>query len=316
MESSVMRVAFLFPGQGSQYVGMGRELATEYPVARETLREADDALGFALSRICLEGPEEELQRTDVTQPAILASSIAVLRVLESQGVAPAFVAGHSLGEYAALVAAGALGYQDALRLVRRRGQLMLDAAPAGGGMAAVLGLDGSAVADCCLRARSAGVVEVANYNSPGQVVISGELEAVRAAGELAKEAGATKVVPLNVSGPFHSSLMQAAADQLAGVLDGTPFSDPRIPVISNVTAEPVTTAVDVRKNLERQITGSVRWEESVRRLAAMGTEVFVEVGPGRVLTGLIRRISRDLSALNAEDPTSCQKVLDFLRVGD
>jgi [acyl-carrier-protein] S-malonyltransferase len=312
-----MKVAFVFPGQGSQYVGMGRELARQDPAAARLLSEADEVLDFPLSRVMMEGPEEELRRTVNTQPALLLASTAVARRL-MRGLRPDYVAGHSLGEYSALVAAGALTLKDALRLVRRRGEAMEAAAPAGrGGMVAVLALAAAEVRESVAAARAggAGIVEVANYNCPGQVVLSGEAEGLKRAGEECLRRGAAKVVPLAVSGPFHSSFMQPAADALAEALGEVALLDAAIPVVANFTAEVAREAEDIRANLIRQLTGPVRWEESVRRLVGLGVQVFVEVGPGRVLSGLIRRCDRGVTVLQAEEAEGCQKVLDFVGGG-
>lgn len=311
-----MKPAFVFPGQGSQYVGMGRSLAAADPGAAELFAAADEILGFPLRRLMQEGSEEELRRTVNTQPALLTVSVAAAELLTREGVRPVYVAGHSVGEYSALVAAGALAFPEALRLVRRRAEAMEAAVPAGrGGMAAVLGLDTGLVEAAVATARVVGVVEVANYNCPGQVVISGEQEALRRAGEECLRRGAFKVVELAVSGPFHSSLMQPAALSLERALAETAVGEAGVPVVANCTAEPETRAAEIRVNLVRQLTGSVRWEESVRRLLDLGVDAFVEVGPGKVLSGLIRRIARGSAVLQVEDAGGCQKVLDFLGGG-
>lgn len=310
------RLAFIFPGQGSQYVGMGRQLAEQYPVAAATFAEANEALGFDLQNLCFNGPEEALRETAVTQPAILTVSVAALRVLLEMGVRPTYVAGHSLGEYSALVAAGTLKFADAVRLVRRRGELMAAAVPSGkGSMAAVLGLEASKLAEACRSASDAGVVEMANLNCPGQIVISGERAAVQRAGELAKAAGAKRVVELAVSGPFHSSLMTPAAEGISRLLAEVELTDPRVKFVANIEADFVDTAKEVRDCLIRQVAGSVRWEESIQRILEAGVDAFVEVGPGKVLSGFVRKIDREAPVFNAEDVESCQKVLAFLKEG-
>jgi len=308
-----MKTAFVFPGQGSQYAGMGREIAERYEVAREVFCEADSVLGFSLSDICFNGPEEALKLTENTQPAILVTSIAIYRVLEEKGIRPDFVAGHSLGEYSALVAAGSLKLSDAVGLVRRRGQYMQQAVPVGvGAMAAVLGLEISAVYDVCERASEGQVVSPANLNSPLQTSIAGNREAVERAAALAKQAGAKRVIMLQVSAPFHCALMKPAEERLAVDLANLPFADLRIPLIANVDAAVANSGDDARRNLERQVSRPVRWRESVERLLADGVRRFVEVGPGSALIGMVRSIDKSATILNAEDEKSLENVLSGL----
>jgi len=303
-------IAFLFPGQGSQSVGMGKELAELYPVARQTFDEADDALGYKLSQLCFEGPEDQLRLTEITQPAILTASIAIYRVLKKKGINPQFVAGHSLGEYSAHVAAGTLTFADAVRTVRNRGKYMQEAVPIGvGAMAAILGMDLAKVTEVCNEAAAGEVCEPANINSPEQIVISGHAAAIERAVKLATERGAKKAVLLQVSAPFHCSLMKPAQDRLAVDLQALPFHDPEIPVVCNVDAALTKDADPSRDALVRQVTGSVKWDQSIRALIAQGVQTFVEVGPGKVIFGLMRQIDRSQKALNVSDAASLEKLL-------
>jgi [acyl-carrier-protein] S-malonyltransferase len=307
------KLAFLFPGQASQYPGMGRELAANHPAARSVFDEADKALGFSVSDLCFHGSEEELKLTANTQPAILTASVATYRVLAENGVQPAFVAGHSLGEFSALVAVGGLEFADAVRLVRRRGEYMQSAVPEGvGAMAAILGLAPAQVAGICRQAADGQVVAPANLNSPEQTVISGHAEAVKRAVELASAGGAKRAVMLPVSAPFHSSLMQRAAVRLEVDLQATAFHTLRVPLVKNADAELTTSGDEAREALVRQVTLPVRWEESIRELIDQGVNTFVEVGPGRVLTGLLRQIDRSIHVFNVEDEKSLRSTLERL----
>ena len=306
------RIAFLFPGQGSQTVGMGRNLAEQFPVAASTFAEADEALGFPLSRIFLDGPEDELRLTENTQPAILTVSVAAWRVLAGHGVKPALAAGHSLGEWSAHVAAGTLSFADAVRAVKARGRSMQTAVPAGeGAMAAVLALAADQVAAACAEAAAETglVVSAANFNSPDQTVISGAKGAVEKAGEMAKTRGARKVVMLPVSAPFHCALMQPAQVDVTQTLGGIELNNPGFPVAANVTGALVTSANATREALIQQVTGTVNWVGCVQALTAAGADIFIEAGPGKVLTGLLRQIDRGLKCLNVEDAASLEKTL-------
>ncbi len=303
-------VALLFPGQGAQHVGMGQELCAAFPKARAVFEEASDRLRVDLLRLCAEGPEAELRRTSNTQPAVLVHSVACLRVFEEMGMTPRLAAGHSLGEYSAHVAAGSLSVADAAHLVRRRGEEMEAAGrQRPGTMAAILGLPPEALETLVDRASEAGILAVANLNSPRQVVLSGEIEAVRRAVALAPELGAKRAIPLEVSGAFHSPLMEAAAAGLAEALDATEVLDPTVPVVANATAEEVTTEAQVRQTLKDQLTAQVRWEASMRRIAALGLEAAIELGPGSVLRGLARDIDRAFRVHSVAAPQ------DFDRLG-
>jgi [acyl-carrier-protein] S-malonyltransferase len=309
-----MALAFMFPGQGSQKVGMGRALAEAFPESRAVFEEADEALGFALSRLCFEGPEDQLQLTANTQPALLATSVAAERALAARGIRPDWVAGHSLGEYSALVSAGVLTLRDALVAVRRRGQYMQEAVPVGqGAMAAILALDLSAIEQACREAAQGEVVAAANVNSPGQVVIAGHAAAVDRASELCKKAGARRAIRLPVSAPFHCALMMPAQERLAVDLGRLPFADAGTSLVNNVDAHVVRRADECRDGLVRQVSGAVRWQESVERLVREGVDTFVEVGPGTVLSGLVKKIDRNVRVLSVEDPPSLEATAAALR---
>src|SRR5215213_9014369 len=311
-----MSVAYIFPGQGSQAPGMGRELAEKYTSAREVFEEADEALGFKLSRLCFEGPAEELQLTENTQPAILATSVAALRAAEGEGLPrPDFVAGHSLGEYSALVAAGALSLRDAVSAVRKRGRYMQEAVPVGAGaMAAVLGADIETVEAACKEAAREGeTCSAANINSPGQIVIAGSAAAVERALPILKERGAKRAIPLKVSAPFHCALMLPAQERLAADLDQIEFKDLDVPLVTNVDAAVIRTGAEARASLVRQVSGTVRWRESVEFLARAGVRSFIEVGPGKVLSGLVRQTTSDARAANVEDAASLEAALAALK---
>jgi [acyl-carrier-protein] S-malonyltransferase len=305
------KVAFVFPGQASQYPGMGKELADKYPVARAVFDEADKALGFSISRICFDGSEEDLKLTANTQPAILTVSVAAYRVLEEKRIFPDFVAGHSLGEYSALVAAGSLKFADAVRLVRKRGTYMQEAVPAGqGAMAAIMGISPAVVQDACKRAAEGEVCSAANLNSPEQTVISGHADAIKRAVEIASQSGAKRAVILPVSAPFHSALMMPAQEKLEKDLLATPFADLQIPLVTNVDADSIRKGDEARQALIRQVCMPVRWEESMRFLLDENVRTIIEVGPGRVLTGIMRQIERSVTTLNVEDEKSLNATID------
>ncbi|MGA8493292.1 MAG: ACP S-malonyltransferase [Terriglobales bacterium] len=306
-------IAFLFPGQGSQAIGMSKDLAEHYSIARQTFEEADDALGYGLSQLCFEGPEDQLRLTEITQPAILTASVAAWRVVNENGLKPRFVAGHSLGEYSAHVAAGTLSFADAVRTVRHRGKYMQEAVPIGvGTMAAILGMEFDKVAAVCRDAAQGEVCEPANINSPEQIVISGHTAAVERATKLADDRGAKRAKVLPVSAPFHCSLMKSAQDRLTAELSSIAFSKPAAGVVCNVDAALLEDADPSRDALIRQVTGSVKWEPSMRLLIAQGVDTFVEIGPGKVLCGLMRQIDRSPKCFNVADEASLQKTLEHI----
>jgi [acyl-carrier-protein] S-malonyltransferase len=310
------KIAFLFPGQGSQSVGMGLDFHRNYAVARQTFEEADDALGFSISKLCFEGPDDQLRLTENTQPAIFTVSIAALRVLAEQGIRPSYVAGHSLGEYSANVAAGAIAFADAVRTVRERGRFMQEAVPPGeGAMAAILGMGVEDVLKVCAdaSAETGAIVAAANINTPAQIAVSGTTAAVERAIVLAKERGARKAVLLAVSAPFHCPLMQPAQDRLAGLLHALPFAPATVPVVANVDARILKDPEPLRDALIRQVTGTVRWVESMRLLMAEGPDFFLEVGPGKVLSGLLRQIDRDQKHAHVEDSATLAKAIEGIR---
>jgi [acyl-carrier-protein] S-malonyltransferase len=313
MTDTNLATALLFPGQGSQAIGMGKELAGKYAIARQTFEEADEALGYKLSQLCFEGPEDQLRLTEITQPAILTVSIATLRVLETRIPKPSFVAGHSLGEYSAHVAAGTITFADAVVTVRNRGKYMQVAVPVGvGTMAAILGMDLDKVSSVCQDAAQGEVCEPANINSPEQIVISGNTAAVERAAQLADERGAKRAKLLAVSAPFHCSLMKPAQDRLEADLNTLAWQKPAYPVACNVDAALITDEHRARETLVRQVTGSVKWEQCMRLLIAQGVQTFVEVGPGKVLCGLMRQIDRSKTCVNVADEASLAKTIELL----
>ena len=306
------KIAFIFAGQGAQYIGMGKELAENIAACRVIFEEADSALGFELSKLCFEGTKEELDKTENTQPAVLTTSIACLKALEANGIKPDVTAGLSLGEYSALVCSGVLSFKDAAVLVRKRGRFMQEAVPLGvGTMAAILGLDAEAVRNACEEAKEFGIVEPANYNCPGQIVIGGEIEGVGKASEKAKEMGA-KVMPLSVSAPFHTSMLKPAADKLEQELKNVNLSEIKIPVMTNVTGDYISEASEIKELLRRQVMSSVKWENIIRKMLEDGVDTFIELGPGKVLSGFVKKVDRKVTVLNVEDLKSLEKTVELL----
>jgi len=306
------KIAYMFPGQGAQSVGMGADAYEQHPGAAAWFREADEVLGYALSDLIFRGPEEELKLTYHTQPALLTTSCAYLRMLAESGVQPDYVAGHSLGEYSALVCAGVITFRDAVHTVRKRGEFMDQAVPAGqGSMAAVLGAEREALAELCAKVSAeTGAVEMANVNCPGQIVVSGTVQGVQAIIGKGKEIGAKRVIPLEVSGPFHSSLMKPAAEQLEEVLANIELHDAKVPVIANVTARPVTNADEIRRLLVDQVVSPVLWEDSIRLLLSLGVDTFVEIGPGAILSGLVRKIDRSANVITVNSCDSLRAAVE------
>ena len=307
--------AFIFPGQGSQYAGMGKDLAGSFKVAAETFEEADNALGFGLSRLCFEGPEEDLKLTTNTQPAILTTSVAALRVLQAEtGISADYLAGHSLGEYSALVASGAMVFADAVRTVRSRGAFMQEAVPVGvGAMAAILGAEPSQIAEICAEAAQGEVLSPANFNSPGQIVIAGHASAVNRAIDIAKAKGLRKVMLLPVSAPFHCALMVPAGERLRETLDNVPISALQAPVVTNVEARPNNDSARVKPLLVDQVSAPVRWDESVREMVRLGVTEFCEIGPGKVLSGLVKRIDKEVKIFSLEDAAGLAALKEVLK---
>jgi len=310
-----MKIAFIFPGQGSQYIGMAKEFIENFAESKEVFDTASAALGYDLAQLCMQGPSEKLNLTENTQPAILAASIAILRPLERRGLSAGAAAGHSLGEYTAITAAGGFELRDAVALVQKRGRYMQEAVPEGAGlMAAVLGMERQDVEKTCLEAAKNGIVGPANYNSPGQIVIAGEKKAVEKAIELAKAAGAKKVVPLAVSVPSHCGMMKQAGERLAKELEAVKIKDLRIPIVNNADAKFLQAASELRPSLVRQISSPLYWEDSIRNLAADGYDTFIEIGPGKVLSGLVKRIAKDAKVLNVDDQKSMSDTLNAIGV--
>ncbi len=308
------KIAFLFAGQGAQYVGMGKDLCDNFEVSKKVFEEADEALGFEVSKLCFEGPKEELDKTENTQPAIVTTSIAALKALEEKGIKGEIAAGLSLGEYSALVYSKAFQFKDAVKLVKKRGKYMQEAVPQGvGAMAAILGLEAEKVKEACIKASSFGIVEPANYNCPGQIAIAGEAIAVEKAAQLAKEAGAKRAVMLQVSGPFHTSMLNPAAEKLALELENVNIENLNVPVITNVTGNYVESKDCVKELLKKQVKSSVLWEDTIRRMLADGVDTFIEIGPGKTLSGFVKKIDRSVKVFNVEDSESLNKCVEGLR---